>query len=225
LGWDEHLYRMFGQFLDTSIAGGIYGILFIAVLQLQKTGKIKIIFLLLTFSAVLLTFSRLTFISLIITCLVYFIKNKQLKYLIVFLLAFGLGIMLLPKPVGEGVNLLRTVTLESRARDYEKAFGYWLKSPLFGYGYNRIRYLQPQTESNLHSGASFSSSYLIVLVSTGILGLLLFLKLLFDMSRINLFAYYGIIFLSLISLGDNIILHPLVIFIYGSLILFFVSHR
>lgn len=225
LGWDEHYYRMFGQFLDTSTSGAIYGLLFIAVLTSKKFNRIKVFLLPLTFSAILLTFSRLSFIALIITCLIFFVKNKLFKYLVVFLLFFSLMVVLLPKPAGEGVNLLRTATLESRIKDNTAGFNYWLKSPLFGFGYNRIRYLQPQSEFNLHSGAAFSSSYLIILIGAGIFGLLIFLKLLFDLRKINFFSYYGIIFLGTVSLGDNVILHPLVIFVYGLLILFFISHR
>jgi len=65
---------------------------------------------------------------------------------------------------------------------------------------------------------------LIILVCTGIVGLILFLKLLLDLGKINIFANYAIIFLSVLSLGDNVLLHPLIIFTTGLLIVFFVDH-
>ena len=224
LGWDEHLYRMFGQFFDTTIAGAIYGLLFLAVFLQKKKNSLKVILLLLLLAALLLSFSRLTFIAFLTTALVYFFKNQRIKYFGLLIIFFVLLIFLLPKPAGEGVNLLRTASLESRVVDYQEGIGYWSKAPLFGYGYNQIRSLKNQSEVNLHSGAGFSSSFLIILVCTGIVGLILFLKLLLDLGKINIFANYAIIFLSVLSLGDNVLLHPLIIFTTGLLIVFFVDH-
>jgi len=225
LGWDEHLYRMFGQFLDTAVAGAVYGLLFIAVFLRKNNIFLKILFLALVLSALFLSFSRLALIAFLITGLIFLLKSKRIKYFGLVVIFFTVTLFLLPKPAGEGVNLLRTASLEARAVDYQEGFNYWIKAPFFGYGYNRIRGLKIQSEVNLHSGASFSSSFLIILVSLGVFGLALFVKILFNVGKINLFAYYGVIFLSILSFGDNALLHPLVIFPLGFLIVFFVNQR
>jgi O-antigen ligase len=224
LGWDVHLYRMFGQFFDTATSGAIYGLIFLAIFLSRINSKIKIFVLLLSLSAVLLSFSRLVFLAMIVSSLIYFIKHHQWHAGIIFLFIFILLIFFLPKPAGEGVNLLRTVTVKARWENYQQGFAYWLKSPLFGYGYNRIRYLLPQSQSNLHSGASFSSSYLVILVTTGILGGVFFLRLLLILAKINQFSFYGLVFLGFASVGDNLLLQPLVIFVYAVLILFFINN-
>jgi O-antigen ligase len=132
---------------------------------------------------------------------------------------FLFGILIIPKPFGEGVNLKRVFTVESRFIDYSKAIELWKKKPIFGYGYNHIRSLKQEMVS--HAGASFHSSYLIMLVSGGIIGLFLFLAILYKISTVNSFSHYAVLFLGILSLSDNILLHPFVIFLTGIFILLY----
>ncbi|MGB9707335.1 MAG: O-antigen ligase family protein [Microgenomates group bacterium] len=223
LGWDEHLYRMFGLFFDTSVAGAIYGLFFLYFYYLKKiNNKFQLVFLFLFLTAIVLTFSRLTYIGILITTLIDLSLRKKIKFIFLFLLTFALILILAPKPFGEGVNLKRQFSIISRLNDYRAAFNIWKKYPIFGIGYNRIGFYKPiDGLFPSHSNFSFSSSYLIILVCGGIVGFFLFLsgllKLFFQEknSRIYLFFIY------FLSFFDNIILHPFVIFL---LILFLINN-
>jgi O-antigen ligase len=127
---------------------------------------------------------------------------------------------------GESLNLLRTFSIFSRINNYQEALITWEKNPIIGVGYNRIRYSRPASEFSSqtdlkenHAGASYHSSFLIILVSGGVIGLGVFIWLLFEIARLNIFARNGVIFLSLLSLTDNVLLHPFVLCLFLIMIL------
>jgi len=202
-GWDPHLYRTFGVFFDTSISAAIFGIMLLTVYQ----PFIKIIYLLL----VALSFSRSIYLGLTITLFYLFIQQKQLKKMVFFFIIFITLIFVIPKPSGEGVNLRRLYSISSRSVDYMQGITLWKNKPLIGYGYNRIRYVK--NSDSLHSGAGYSSSFLTVLVSSGILGLISFIWVLWSLVKLNKLAPILLIFVSIISLFDNVILHPFILFL------------
>jgi len=202
-GWDPHLYRTFGVFFDTSISAAIFGIFLLSINQ----PFIKIIYLLL----VALSFSRSIYLGLTITLIYLFIRQKQLKKIILFLVIFISLIFIIPKPSGEGVNLKRFYSISSRNVDYMQGITVWKNKPLIGYGYNRIRYVK--NSDSIHSGAGYSSSFLTILVSSGIFGLISFVSVLWGLRKLNKLAPVILIFVSIISLFDNVILHPFILFL------------
>jgi hypothetical protein len=202
-GWDPHLYRTFGVFFDTSIAAAIFGIFLLTVDQ----PVIKVAYLIL----VALSFSRSIYLGLSLTLFYFFSKQKQFKKLIVFLIIFAALIFFIPKPSGEGVNLKRLYSINSRTVDYIQGIDLWKKNPLIGYGYNRIRFVK--NSDSVHSGAGYSSSFLTILVSSGILGLFSFIWVLWSLRNINKRAAVLLIFISVISLFDNVVLHPFILFL------------
>jgi len=203
LGWDPHLYRTFGVFFDTSIAAAIFGIFFLTA----NLPIIKIVYLVLT----ALSFSRSTYLGLLLTLIYLFTRQQRLKKLILFLLFFITLIFFIPKPAGEGVNLKRFYSINSRAVDYQQGINLWENKPIFGYGYNRIRYIK--NSDSVHSGAAFSSSFLTILVSSGIFGLLSFISTLWCLGKLNKKVPLLLIFLSIVSLFDNVLLHPFILFL------------
>lgn len=202
-GWDPHLYRTFGVFFDTSISAAIFGIFFLTINQ----PVIKIIYLILT----ALSFSRSTYLGLSLSLIYLFINQRQFNKIFLFFIFFTALVFFIPKPSGEGVNLRRLYSITSRVEDYRVGFNFWKNKPLIGYGYNRIRYIK--NNSSVHSGSSFSSSFLTVLVSSGILGLLSFIYVLWSLKGSNKIAPILLIFLSIVSLFDNVLLHPFILFL------------
>jgi O-antigen ligase len=210
-GWDPHLYRAFGLFFDTAIAAAIFGLLFFASQNLI----IKLIFLVfLVFS-----FSRGGYLSFIVGLVYLMIKNNQLKKLLLVLLFFILLVILSPKPFGEGVNLKRAFTINARIEDYETAFNYFLKKPVFGFGYNRIRFIKGEDISS-HAASSFSSSYLNILVTSGIIGLIGFIYFIYELWKENKKNRAVILFIFIFSFFDNIFLHPFIIFLFFTRLIF-----
>ncbi len=224
LGWDPHYYRAFGLFLDTFIAGAIYGLIFLFFYFEDKELKLKplfrFIFMVMYLVFIFLTYARSLYIAFIITIFFVLLKSKKLKLILLIGALFLSLFIFLPKQKGEGVNLGRFYSIYSRLGDYQTAGKIWLKKPFLGWGYNRIRYVKKQlnlvSEKDLditHAGASFHSSFLIILVSAGIWGLLIFVLLLFKLAFISPLMMYSVLLLSLLSLTDNVLLLPFIIFI------------
>ena len=222
LGWDPHQFRMFGVFFDTSVAGAIYGFLFFIILLSGKelAGRFKWFILALLTIAIILTFSRSLYLVFIFTLGSYLVYHRKIKIFLACLLIFSALVILTPKPMGEGVNLARTFSISSRVIDYQNGLKIFKKYPLFGIGYNRIRYVKKDMGllsdvdfDVTHSGASFHSSFLVMLVTGGMVGLAFFLVLLVKLSREvpNGGIYLG--FLGLLSFFDNILLHPFILFL------------
>lgn len=220
LGWDPHWYRMLGVFFDSFLAAAIYGLLAIFFFY-----KKLIFFSLIFFVFIIFSFSRNIYLALIIITILHFWLSKKFKEIFFFLIILLFAVFAAPKPFGESVNLKRIFTIEARLNDYKQAFAIWKKNPIFGIGYNHIgdeKKMLDQIKTNFgysHALRGFSSSFLIVLVSGGILGLVFFVFLIKKILLINSFSFWGGLFLLLASFFDNVILHPMIIFIYFYLIL------
>ncbi len=225
LGWDPHFLRLFGVFFDTSVAGAMFGLLFLAILLLKlpfnRRKVIKFIFASVFLIFVLFTYSRGLYFSLGLTLLVYLFSKRKIKEFILLVVLTVVFILILPKPFGEGGRLDRIASIGGRLTDYKTALTLWRHHPIIGYGYNRIRYVKKDSQlidksgyDITHSGASFSSSYLIILVTGGVVGLVLFLEVLYRLALLSPFAKYAVIFLAFYSVTDNILLHPFVLFLF-----------
>jgi O-antigen ligase len=219
LGWDPHLNRLFGVFFDTGLAAAFYGLISFYFYK-RKSLFAALVFLVF----LVLTFSRSAYLFYLLVISFDFMRSRNLKYLVFILLSFFLIFYFAPKEFGEGVGLTRMFSVTSRFDDYGKAFNAYSKSPVFGHGYNRIEFVKKKLNmapANMpgipdHSAASFSSSYLIILVSSGVIGLLLFgLSIVKFAAYKNLSVYF--LFIGLMSAADNIILHPFIIFGLGSI--------
>lgn len=225
LGWDPHLYRVFGTFLEPVILAAVLGQFFFLLLfsqQLITNRNLRLLLMILSFVLILLTFSRIIYIAFILTLAIYLLRKNK-RYILYLSVFFILALFFLPKPAGEGVNLVRTSTIESRLNDYSQAFKIWEKDPIFGIGYNRIKYYKNQNKEN-HAAASFHSSFMIMLVTGGILGLGLFLGVLGRLGRLGEFGFYSVIFLGIASLADNVLLHPFVLFVYVTSLVYWITH-
>ncbi|MBI5127742.1 O-antigen ligase family protein [Candidatus Roizmanbacteria bacterium] len=208
LGWDPHLYRTFGVFFDTAVAGTFFGMLFL------YNGKpiIKITYLIFT----ILSFSRSIYLALGISFFYIFFINKDFKKFILYLLVGLTLIFIAPKPSGEGVNLFRTFSISSRLEDYKEGLNLFIKKPILGYGYNRLRYVRQIPKSN--AGGAFSSSYLTILVSSGLMGFIGLISLLSLIWKNNISKRQILVFVGIASLFDNVFLHPFVLFLLFTLL-------
>jgi len=185
--------------------------------------NILIIFLLvLLFILLYFTYSRFVIFSFFLTLFLFFLKKSLIKYF--FLCSFFLIFLLIffPQRSGVGVNLDRFFSIESRIKENILGIKMGLKNPLFGIGYNRIRFFREKNnlvwynEFNINHGASsFQSTYVTLFVTTGIIGIFFFTRGLFYLISYNKKFFYLIFFVFIASLADNLLLHPFVIFILG----------
>ena len=98
--------------------------------------------------------------------------------ILIGLLFFGLVLYLSPKPGGEGVNLFRTASIEQRIESWKEGINVWKEHLWLGVGFNNYggkvqestgKYNKVQ-ESRDHSGNAPSSSWVLLLATTGIIG-------------------------------------------------------
>lgn len=182
-GWDDHLYRLVGTFLDPGYTGIILVLGFILVLLkfLKEKDKKLLLLLLFLLISIAFTYARASYLALFAGCIaVGFIFKSIRKYFWWVILFLGL-ILLLPRPEGEGVKLERLSSVYTRLVDYRQVSDVINKYPLFGVGYNNIceaklvytDYYHAQS----HSCFGSDSSLLLVFATTGIVGFLIFINM------------------------------------------------
>jgi len=223
LGWDPHLYRVVGLFFDPPITVSVYVIFaiyfFLYFEKSRNWGYLLLITPLLVLS--FLTYSRGGLLGLVALCVVYVLKKQNWRLLVFVVFILVGGFLVIPKGSSEGINLLRTTSIEARINDYEKAITIWKKSPIVGIGYNHIRYEKDEYEEQVfygpynpsHGSTAFHSSFLVILVTSGVIGLILYLWMLFSFAKMSEFMLLCIVFLSIVSIFDNVLLHPFLLYL------------
>lgn len=181
-GWDKHYLRLFGTFLDPNFFGIFLVIYFFSLLGwMQKTRRsqrLLLVTLMMTLVAVFLTYSRSSYLALLGGGLVYFLVSKQRRFLGIFLAIALVIFILIPKNrASEGVNLLRTASIQGRTDEFNRAVIMIKRNPLLGVGFNSLRYARQRygfTEtinSENHAAAGIPNSFLFITVAAGLIGL------------------------------------------------------
>lgn len=179
IGWDDHLFRLVGTFLDPTFMGLILviGILisFSNTINTKKLISIFVfIFLLITLG---LTYSRASYLALFVGFSYYLFKKTRNLIVPLVLLTFLLLIPLLPRPSSEGVKLERTHSIIAKVVNYKETYTVFIKNPLFGVGFNNLCFIREELYAdnlNSHSCFGSDSSFLFILATTGIVGFLIF---------------------------------------------------
>jgi hypothetical protein len=180
-GWDEHYYRLIGPLLDPNLSGILYVMMGWALISLRQFLPKKLIVssIVLLCSAIVLTYSRATYLAAALSFVAYFafqskqmITKKSVGLAIMALLLLVVAVyQLAPKPGGDGVNLFRTTSITARIQStqryisslepYQWVIGTGFYSPLS----NTASESHAQVPDNL---------LVLVLVNMGVVGLLLF---------------------------------------------------
>ena len=108
LGWDPHLYRVFSTFLDPNYLS-LYLVLtlFLGMYLYDRTVRFVYMFgQLVTFVALLLTYSRSGFIALLVGVFVYALLQRKLKVVVIGTVVFAALLLVLPKTDGEGGEIV-----------------------------------------------------------------------------------------------------------------------
>jgi len=201
-GWDDHLYRLFSTFLDPGFTSIILVFGFLATLVKYWGEKDKrILFVLVVLLlAIALTYSRAGYLALIGGSFISFFLGKNLKKFLLFFGVFLLIIVFLPRPGGEGVKLERTASVILRIEDYQDTLTIFRESPLLGVGYNNMCYARAKylgkIDLDSHACSGSASSLLLILATTGVVGFLIFLTLIYKIILNTKRDSYGLVFLS-----------------------------
>ncbi len=172
LNWDEHYYRLLSTLFDPNFTGIILvlGLILIYFYRPKWWGLYV-----LHFAALLLTYSRSSYLAFLGAAAFLAIYKKHYKLIAGALLVISL-IFLLPRPGGEGVKLERIMSIKQRLSNYQLGIGFWQKSPVFGVGFNTLKYFRDNQLS--HSASGLDSSLIFVLATGGVIGFLAYLNLL-----------------------------------------------
>lgn len=193
LGFDDHYFRLIGSLLDPNFTGLV---LVMFTLLAPK------IFFIIPLLALALTFSRASFLALAVSLIYLSVMKKQFK-LLFLLLILGVALYFVPKPFGEGVNLLRTFSIVSRFENQKQALAIFFENPILGVGFG------PRKIDN---------SFIFVLATTGILGFVAFLAFLKKAWQITSDPLSKAAFIAILvhSLFNNSFFYPpiLVLFLF-----------
>mgnify|MGYP000872869018 CR=1 FL=1 len=219
-GWDDHLYRLVGTFLDPTFTSII--LVFGSILGLSKYLSSKkrkylflVVFLVITIA---FTYSRAGYIALVagFGSMLYFYKKIKKMFLLIFSLAALL--LILPRPSSEGVKLERLASIYARGTNYVETIQIFSKSPLFGVGFNNMCLARQKYfgygDFKSHSRSGSDSSALFVLATMGIVGLIFFTTMLIHVLRhieINEFGIVAIASLAALfvhGLFSNSVFYP-----------------
>lgn len=201
LGWDDHLNRLTLPHFDPTFTAVMLSLFLLYYLQRFSIFHIPVLFF--STLGILLTYSRSVWLSLTITLFVVFRPKKYLLFLIPLLL---IAIFLLPKRFGEGTNLLRTYSIESRFSsdlEYVRKYNYSL---LIGRGLNTLMLDSGAGERPNHATGP-NNSYLYILATTGLLGLIGWVVIWRDLYWSSRYKPM-LLFFFLASLFNNVMFYP-----------------
>ena len=176
-GFDDHYFRLISTFLDPNFAGAVLAASVFVVLG-SMPGAYKAVSLL-PLTALALTFSRSSYLSFLVGLVVLLILKFKKQYLTIIPVLLLL-ILIAPKPFGEGVNLTRTFSIQSRWQAMTQKLATIKEHPVLGVGFNTLKSSAKPSEYPDRATGSLPNSYLFVLVTTGLVGLLSYLYFTFQ---------------------------------------------
>lgn len=173
LGWDPHYFRTVSTFLDPNFLGA-YLVLTLLALTRKK------IFFALVYTALLLTFSRSSYLMFFVSFLSLSFLSRQIKmFILTIALSLGLlgGFYVYTQLISVPRGIDRKASASYRIETWQQGLTIFEKSPIFGVGFNSYRYaireynLGNTQFLNSHGSTTNDFSLLYVLATTGVLGL------------------------------------------------------
>lgn len=191
-GWDPHVGRLLSTWFDPNYLGGLFAVCAAITLAISMSHSFRqarwwwIATALLSLAEVL-TFSRSGYVGFVLALgFVVLIRSRAVAFL--GLLALISVVVFVPR-VQERVIGIRTVdeTAQLRLVSYRNAFTVIGDHPYFGIGYNLYKYVQVEynflEKTTEHSASGSDSSILSIWVTTGTIGVVVYLWLFFALLR------------------------------------------
>ncbi len=191
-GWDPHIGRLLGTWLDPNYLAGFLGFL-LPVIAGAWYRKRNFWLLLLggaALVALFLTFSRSGYLAATMGLGFFFLfRDWKIILLAVFIAFLGLAASeRAQQRVGELTGTMASIMLQDtaeidptaklRIQNWIKSFDLWKKYPVTGIGYNTYRWRAAEegvVDENYFSAGGADGTHLTVLVTTGIAGFLAYI--------------------------------------------------
>ncbi len=232
LGWDPHYYRLFSTLLDPNFTGAVLVLTFFA--GFAFSGKTQRNLLMpvaqsVVLLALVLTRSRSSILALLLPLFWYVLYSRNWRYLLVAGVVLA-GAFFAPVPFAQVTPMTRSVSGVARMTNWSKSVQLIARAPLFGYGFNLLRSLRTTEDADgslswkSHAAAGADNSILVILLTTGIAGLAVFLRLAYGVARLGMQLlsgkqqWIGVVFsLSFLSIAvhalfNNTLFYPWIFF-------------
>jgi len=211
-GWDEHLFRLVGTFLDPTYLGLIivFGLL-ISMARFTETLKKQYLFIVMfLLISLAFTYSRASYLAFLAGAVFTGIYKRKLKIVAFGILTLLVLVLLLPTSASPVLRLTRSFSAVGRIENYKDAFQIFSKSPVIGIGYDNLclayqKYIGIRSLSS-HACSGSDSSILFILATTGIAGFLVFV---FSVIQISNFLQAGDKVQVLTSTFASLLIHSL----------------
>ncbi len=201
IGYDPHINRLFGTWLDPNYIGGLFALLSCfcvsLFLQIKKTSTRFTLLLCISIfaTALFFTYSRSAYFAFAIGILVIGILRARTLLIIAIILGL-IGIYVSDRAqqrVGELITSVNSIVFNSsenpdptarlRILNWEQTISLIKEKPLLGHGFNNLAYVRAQAgyieSETIHSASGSDSSILTLFATTGIIGTIPFLLFLF----------------------------------------------
>jgi len=186
-GWDMHLFRIFGTFLDPTFLSLIivFGLLLSIHLWIDKWNWKYFFITVFLLISLAFTYSRAGYMAFAAGIVVIIYFKRRFKNLMFLIGGLAILALLLPTSKNNSIELFRTFSAVARIDNYKTTLQIFSKSPIFGVGYNNMciayqKYIGVQPFSS-HACSGSDSSLLLILTTMGVVG---FLAFIFSISRI-----------------------------------------
>ncbi len=183
-GYDPHRFRLASTFLDPNFCGLV--LLSIGWWSFWMSRQLKNRFYLMVsialFIGVIMTLSRTAYLAGLISAILIGWRLWRWKVIVGVLVALVIGLMIPSVQVRLIGAFKMDVSASERLESWRNGVIVWQQSPILGVGYGNLR--SAMTELNLrksysadggNAGAGLDSSLLVVLASTGLVGVSVFL--------------------------------------------------
>jgi O-antigen ligase len=197
---------MFSSFLDPNFLGAFLVLYFLFVLGLflKKKNILIAIIGILNLISIMLTYSRSAYLMLFVGLFTFLLLHGKKKLILFFISLFAVAVLTL-SVVGlksEGTRLLRITSTQARFPSAQNAITIFKNNPILGIGFNAYEFassrygLSKTSKFPNHAAGGTDNSFLFVLATTGIVGLVAYLFLWFEILSVSRKNQYSAVLVS-----------------------------
>ena len=182
-GWDMHLFRVVGTFLDPTFLGLIivFGLLISIIGFIENRNSKLLLVAAFLIISLAFTYSRASYLAFIAGALVIGYLEKKLKYILYLVAGLVVLVFLLPTSGNHSIEFLRQFSAIARVDNYRETLQIIKKFPVLGVGFDNLCFARNKfigIESFAsHACSGSDSSLLFILATTGIVGFIIFVNL------------------------------------------------